>query len=97
MPVLDESGQPIPRAWKLPAGLVLLAIGLGVAIGLWRDSVSDGFAVGGAALLLVVGYLAIRTPPTSTGRGGGSNIDYGMNKPKRSKGPKSRSQRRRDG
>jgi hypothetical protein len=97
LPALDESGEPIPRAWKLPVGLVLLAIGLGVGIGVLRDSVSDGLAVGGAALLMVVGYLVIRTPPGSTGRGGGTNIDYGMNKPKRRKRAKSRSERRRDG
>jgi len=96
-PVLDESGEPAPRAWKLPAGLASLAIGLGVGIGLLRDSFTDGLAVGGAALLLVIGYLIIRTPPGSTGRGGGANINYGMNKPRRRRGPRSRSQRRRDG
>jgi hypothetical protein len=74
-----------------------VAIGLGVGVGLLRDTFSDGLAVSGAALLLVIGYLVIRTPPSSTGRGGGANIDYGMNKSKRRKGPRSRSQRRRDG
>jgi hypothetical protein len=96
-PVLDASGEPVRRQWKLPAGLVAVAIGLGVGIGLLRDTFSDGLAVGSASLLLVIGYLVIRTPPDSTGRGGGANIDYGMNKPKRRRGPRSRSQRRKDG
>ena len=94
-PVLDEDGQPIPLQWKLPALLVGLAITAGVGVGLLRESFPDGLAVGGAATLLVVGYLIIRTPPSSTGRGGGMNIDYGMNKPTRPRGTRSRSQRRR--
>jgi len=95
-PVLDEDGEPVRREWRLPAGLVGLSITAGVGVGLLRDSFGDGLAVGGAALLLVIGYLVIRTPPTATGRGGGANIDYGMRKPRRPQGPKSRSSRRRD-
>ena len=94
-PVLDEDGQPIPLQWKFPALLVSLAIGAGVGVGLWRESFPDGLAVGAAATLLTAGYLIIRLPPSSTGRGGGTNIDYGMNKPKQSRGARSRSQRRR--
>jgi len=38
----------------------------------------------------------IRTPPTSTGRGGGTAINYGLGGSKsRKQGPKNRSQRRR--
>ncbi len=95
-PVVDEDGVPVPRDWKLPVGLVLLAVFAGVGIGFLRDSVSDGGAVTGAALLLVIGYLIIRTPPSSTGRGGGANINYGLGSRSRKRsGPRSRSQRRR--
>ena len=94
-PVLDEEGEPVPVQWKLPALLCAVAVGLGVGVGFLRGGFSDGLAVSGAALLLVIGYLVIRAPPTSTGRGGGANIDYGMRKSRRSQGPRSRSQRRR--
>jgi len=94
-PVLDEDGEPIPVQWKQPAALILVAICLGVGVGMLRESLSDGLAVGGAALLLTIGYLVIRDPPSSTGRGGGTNIDYGMNKPKRTRGRRGRASRRR--
>jgi hypothetical protein len=84
-PVLDEHGEPVGRDWKRPAGLVCLAILLGVGTGLLRSDISDGFAVGGASLLLVIGYLVTRTPPSSTGRGGGAAINYGMGNPRSSR------------
>ena len=71
-PFVDEAGEPVPRQWKLPAVLVLSAIGIGVGVGILRDSVSDGLAVFGAMFMLTIGYLVIRTPPSSTGRGGGA-------------------------
>jgi hypothetical protein len=95
-PVVDAEGVAVPRAWKLPALLFAIAIGVGVGVGILRDAIQDGLAVSLALLVLVLGYLVIRAPPSSTGRGGGANINFGMNKPKRRAGAPNRSTRRRD-
>jgi len=95
-PRVDAEGQPVPVAWKVPAALFALAVGCGALVGFLRDSVQDGLSVSLALLVIVLGYLVIRKPPGSTGRGGGANIDYGMKRPRRNPRAPNRSARRRN-
>lgn len=87
------SGSPAIRL-----GLVL-AVGsaaLGTAVGFAMESVSNGVAVGMALFMASLIYLMARKPPESTGRGGGTAINFGLNQrgQRRNAGPKNRRQRR---
>jgi hypothetical protein len=95
-PILNEEGAPVPKAWKFPALLFVLAAGAGMLVGQLRGSVQDGLSVSLALLVMVLGYLVIRSPPGATGRGGNSNIDYGRTRQRRP-GASNRRTRRRDG
>ena len=87
------AGMP---TWMLPAILMLSAVGVAVVVGTLRSSVRDGVSVGLALGMLVIGYLMARNPPTSSGRGGGANINFGMGSNRsRSNRPSNRSKRRR--
>ena len=70
------------------------AIGVGVAVGTWRDAVADGLAVALALCVGVVMYLMARNPPEGTGRGGGAAINFGMDQNRRSNNTSTRSQNR---
>ena len=76
--------------------MVLVDIGAGVAVGTYRDAVADGVAVTMALLMATTLFALIRKPPSSTGRGGGTAINYGLGGSKpRNQGPGNRRQRRR--
>jgi threonine/homoserine efflux transporter RhtA len=76
--------------------MVFVDIGAGVAVGSYRDAVADGIAVTMALLMATALFVLIRKPPSSTGRGGGTAIDYGLGGSKRrTQGPSNRRQRRR--
>jgi hypothetical protein len=76
--------------------MVIMDIGAGVAVGTFRDAVADGLAVSMALLMATGLYAMLRKPPSSTGRGGGTAIDYGLGGSKpRNQGPRNRRQRRR--
>jgi len=82
----------------LPLALFAVAIGAGVGVGTWREAIADGLAVGLALTMGIVIYLMARNPPDSTGRGGGTAINYGLTqngKSRSSSGPPNRQQRRR--
>lgn len=93
-------GQPAASIFeRLPwmiIWLVLADIGVGVAVGTYRDAVADGLAVTMALLMATALYVLIRKPPSSTGRGGGTAINYGLGGSRpRNQGPRNRRQRRR--
>ena len=80
----------------LPVILFAIAVGAGVGVGTLREAIADGLAVGLALTMGVVIYLMARNPPESTGRGGGTSINFGLNQNRRSNsGPPNRRQRRR--
>jgi hypothetical protein len=96
----DALGEP--RASKLERlpwvviWMVLVDIGAGIAVGTYRDAVADGAAVTMALLMATALFAMIRKPPSSTGRGGGTAINYGLGGSKpRNQGPSNRRQRRR--
>jgi len=96
----DLPGQPAASIFeRLPwtiIWLVLVDIGAGVAVGTYRDAVADGLAVTMALLMATALYALIRKPPSSTGRGGGTAINYGLGGSRpRNQGPRNRRQRRR--
>jgi hypothetical protein len=85
------------RDW-LPIILFAVAIGAGVGVGTLREAIADGLAVGLALSMGIVIFLMARNPPQSTGRGGGTAINFGLNqkgKSNSSSGPPNRRQRRR--
>ena len=81
----------------VPLLLFAVAIGAGVGVGTLRDAIADGLAVSFALSMGVVIYLMARNPPEGTGRGGGTAINFGMNRRKRNSStrPPNRRQRRR--
>jgi len=94
---LDESAaSSFERMPWLIIWMVVVDIGAGVAVGTYRDAVADGLAVALALLMGTAIFAMIRKPPTSTGRGGGTAINYGLGGSKpRNQGPRNRRQRRR--
>lgn len=95
-----ETGEAKPTSSSdklLPIALFAIAIGIGVGVGTLREAIADGLAVSLALIMGVVIYLMARNPPEGTGRGGGTAINFGMNrrKPNSSTRPPNRSQRRR--
>ena len=92
----EPSASMFERMPWMIVWMVLMAIGAGVAVGTYREAVADGIAVTMALLMATVIYALLRKPPSSTGRGGGSAIDYGMGGSRsRNQGPRNRRQRRR--
>jgi len=81
---------------RLGIGLTVVSGGVGTAVGVAMNSVSNGIAVGMALCMASLIYLMARKPPSSTGRGGGTAIDFGLNQrgQRRNVGPKNRRQRR---
>ena len=79
--MLEEEGvaAPQPPSKVVPLVLFALSIGAGVGVGTWRDAVADGLAVGLALCVGVVMYIMSRNPPSSSGRGGGASINFGLN------------------
>ena len=82
---------------RLAVAIALVAAAVGAGVGLAMESTSNGVAVGMAVLLAGVIYLMARKPPSSTGRGGNTAIDFGLNQrgQRRNAGPQNRRQRRR--
>ena len=66
------------KALGLPLVLFGLAVGVGVGVGTMRGAVADGLAVSLALCMGVVIYLMARNPPESSGRGGNSAINFGL-------------------
>lgn len=77
--------------------VALVAAAGGAGVGFAMESTSNGVAVGMAVLLAGIIYLMARKPPSSTGRGGNTAIDFGLNQrgQRRNAGPQNRRQRRR--
>ena len=94
----DMAASKFERLPWMIIWMVLVDIGAGVAVGTYRDAVADGLAVTMALLMATILFALIRKPPSSTGRGGGTAINYGLggggSKP-RNQGPRNRRQRRR--
>jgi hypothetical protein len=96
-----EAGSgPATSAWKarLPIiGMFAIDIAIGVWVWVAMESVANGVAVFMALAMGTGIYLTIRQPPESTGRGGGSAIDFGMgqNRRKSRNSVQNRRQRRR--
>jgi hypothetical protein len=95
-----ETGEvATPASTKMiPLLLFALAIGAGVGVGTLREAIADGLAVSFALTMGIVIYLMARNPPASTGRGGGTAINFGLNQKGQSRsssGPPNRRSRRR--
>lgn len=82
----------------LPIILFGAAVGIGVGVGTLRGAVADGMAVSLALCMGVVIYLMARNPPESSGRGGNSAINFGLDSKGRARGrgPANRRQRRQN-
>lgn len=86
------------KSLGLPLVLFGLAVGVGVGVGTMRGAVADGLAVSLALCMGVVIYLMARNPPESSGRGGNSAINFGLDSKGRARGrgPANRRQRRQN-
>jgi len=86
------------KRFALPLVLFGVAIGIGVAVGTLRGAVADGMAVSLALCMGVAIYLMARNPPESSGRGGNSAINFGLDSKGRARGrgPANRRQRRQN-
>ena len=94
----DDADQTSASGGKLlPLVLFGLAVGIGVGVGTLRDAVADGLAVTFALAMASIIYLMARNPPEGTGKGGGTAINFGLDRRgnRRGSGPQNRRQRRR--
>lgn len=82
----------------LRLALIFVAVSavIGFAVGTLLEETSSGLAVGMGCFMASMIYLMARKPPSSTGRGGGTAIDFGLNQRGQRKGrrPQNRRQRR---
>ena len=92
-----ESTAVASDTGRIAVVVALAATVVGAGIGVAMDSTANGLAVGMAVLLAGIIYLMARKPPSSTGRGGNTAIDFGLNRrgQRRNSGPQNRRQRRR--
>ena len=92
----ESTGTAKRFAW--PLVLFGLAIGVGVGVGTLRGAIADGLAVSLALCMGVGIYLMARNPPQSSGRGGNSAINFGLDSKGRARGrgPANRRQRRQN-
>lgn len=95
---MAEAGTPVSRNQTLRLALIFIAVSalIGVGVGTLLEETASGLAVGMGCLMASMIYLMARKPPSSTGRGGGTAIDFGLNQRGQRKGrrPQNRRQRR---
>ena len=97
----DTNGAASPErsngTGRVAAVLIGISVAIGVGAGTAMEAVSSGLAVGMACVMASLIYLMARKPPESTGRGGGTAINFGLTSRgnRRGNAPQNRRQRRR--